>query len=384
MTFYRLTMEMGDIPYTEAGQADKGIYKPKYDSQESVLIAILNELKEAEQLFAKGVKFAGDPTPYGGDPVKWRRATNALSLKILMSLSKKADVASLNAKQRFADIVAGDFLLENSTTSYFGLIYSVQNKHPLNGTSDMFTKNTVMSSLLVDSLKAFNDRRIYYYAEPSAAKVASGVNQTNLDAYVGADVAMDYSTLTADHNVKKYSIINKRYLAEVASDPRILLSFAEQQLILAEARVLGWISTKTAKTYYEEGVKSALATIMATKSSYAHNKAIDQAYINSYFTGNAAFKANPAEQLKQIWMQRYFLNYMQDCETSYFEYRRTAFPPFPINASTNLNQNNKNGIPMRWLYPGSETDYNRTNLTNALNAQYEGYDEVNKLMWILK
>jgi hypothetical protein len=83
-------------------------------------------------------------------------------------------------------------------------------------------------------------------------------------------------------------------------------------------------------------------------------------------------------------MQRYILNFMQDAEYSYFEYRRNAYPVFPINPATSLNENNKNGLPLRWLYPGSETDYNRENLIEALNIQYDGYDEVNKVMWLLK
>jgi hypothetical protein len=39
---------------------------------------------------------------------------------------------------------------------------------------------------------------------------------------------------------------------------------------------------------------------------------------------------------------------------------------------------------MRWTYPGSETNYNRENLEAALALQYDGYDEINKLMWLLK
>jgi len=39
---------------------------------------------------------------------------------------------------------------------------------------------------------------------------------------------------------------------------------------------------------------------------------------------------------------------------------------------------------MRWLYPSTETNYNRENLIEALDRQYEGYDEINKLMWLLK
>ena len=195
---------------------------------------------------------------------------------------------------------------------------------------------------------------------------------------------MDYSAMNAGHSANKYSLLNKRYLKEDACEPRMVLTYAEQQLIIAEARVRGWITTGDAKSYYESGVKSALASTMATKAEYAHGKAITQSYIDNYFTGDAAFKTSTNEQLKQIWMQRYILNFMQEAQTSFFEYRRNNYPDFPINPETSLNENNKNGLPMRWLYPSSETNYNRDNLKIALDKQYEGYDEINKLMWLLK
>jgi hypothetical protein len=123
---------------------------------------------------------------------------------------------------------------------------------------------------------------------------------------------------------------------------------------------------------------------MSTKESYAHTMPITQAYIDSYFTGEAAFKATTDEQLKQIWMQTYILRFMQDADFSYFEYRRNKYPEFPINPASSLNENNTSAIPMRCLYPGSETNYNRKNLTEALDRQYDGYDEINKIMWLLK
>lgn len=382
-TFFNLTMEMGDIPYSEANKGLDALYRPKYDTQEEIFKGILDELKTADQYFAKGITFTGDPTPFNGDPVKWRKATNAFALKVLMTLSKKEGVASLNVKSRFAEIVTAGNLMEKST-GFLGLNYSTLNKHPLNSTNDMFTTKTIISSLLMDNLKSLNDYRLYYYAEPSGAQIAAGKTQSDPDAYVGVDVSMDYSTMNADYNANKYSLLNKRYVTEDACEPRMMMTYSEQEFIIAEARVRGWITTGTAQTYYEEGVKSALSYIMATKASYAHGKAIDQAYINGYFTGEAAFKATPEEQLKQIWMQRYILNFMQNAESSYFEYRRNTYPVFPINPATSLNENNKNGIPMRYLYPGSETNYNRENLTEALNRQYDGYDEINKLMWLLK
>ena len=382
-TFYNLTMAMGDVPYKEANMGLEGIYRPKYDTQEEIFKGILDELKAADQYFAKGIAFTGDPTPYNGDPVKWRKATNAFALKVLMTLSKKAEVASLGVKTRFAEIVTAGNLM-GPTTGFLGLNYSTQNKHPLNSTNDMFTTKTVISSLLMNNLKNLNDYRLFYYSEPTGAKITAGKLPSDTAAYVGVDVSMDYSTMNADYNANKYSLLNKRYVTEDACEPRMILTYAEQQLIIAEARVIGWITTGTAQTYYEEGVKSALSAVMATKASYAHGKAIDQAYINGYFTGEAAFKSTTGDQLKQIWMQRYILNFMQIAESSFYEYRRNKYPEFPINPATSLNENNKNGIPMRWLYPSSETNYNRENLTEALDRQYEGYDDINKLMWLLK
>jgi hypothetical protein len=379
--FYKMTMWMGDIPYSEAGKGASGLFEPKYDTQEQVLINILDELKAADQYFADGVKFSGDPTPYEGDPAKWRKAVNAFALKVLMSLSLKENVASLDIKNRFAEIVASGYLMDAST-GYLGLAYSTQNKHPLSA-STMFTPKTIVSTLLINNLKALNDRRLFYYCEPSAAQLSAGKVQSDPAAYVGVDVSMDYDQMNLEFKDNKFSAINLRYLKEDACEPRMVMTFAEQQLILAEAAVRGWISSN-AKTYYEDGVKAALSDIMATKASYAHTKAITQSYIDGYFTGEAAFKSTAEEQLKQIWMQSYILRFMQDADFSYFEYRRNKYPEFPINPASSLNVNNTSAIPMRCLYPGSETNFNRDNLTEALDRQYDGYDEINKIMWILK
>lgn len=380
--FYNLTMQVGDIPYSGAGNGKSGEIEVKYDTQEDVFKGILDDLKAADQFFAQGTTFDGDPTPFNGDPVKWRRASNAFALQVLMSLSKKADVASLNVKGRFADIVAADFLLQPD--SFLGLNYSTTNPHPLSGTNDLFTSRTIVSTLVIDNLKAYDDRRMYYYADPAKAKLAGGLQESDSAAYVGADVSDDYNDITQALNANQYSLLNSRYLKEQASEPRMLLTYAEQQLILAEARILGWITTGTAKDFYESGVKSALVNLMATKASYAHGMPITQSYIGSYFTGEAAFKSTPDEQLHQIWMQKYLLNFMQNSLTAYFEYRRTGYPVFPVNPATSLNENNKNAVPVRWLYPSSETNYNRTNLIEALDRQYGGVDDSNNLMWILK
>ncbi|MBK6977882.1 MAG: SusD/RagB family nutrient-binding outer membrane lipoprotein [Cytophagaceae bacterium] len=85
-----MTLDMGDVPYSEAGKLEEGIRTPKYDKQEDVFKQILVDLKDAEALFAAGKSFNGD-IMFGGNPVKWRRLANAVQLKVLNVLSKKSN-----------------------------------------------------------------------------------------------------------------------------------------------------------------------------------------------------------------------------------------------------------------------------------------------------
>lgn len=381
--FYRLTMQVGDIPYTATGEGAEGNIRPKYDPQEEVLKGILDELKAADGFFAQGVTFDGDPTPYKGDPDKWRRASNAFALRVLLSLSSKADDASLDVKKRFADIVNGGFLLQPNT-GFLGLEYSTINPHPLSGTNDLFTSRTIISKLVTDNLKALDDRRLFYFANPAKSKIAEGLSESDAAAYPGADITLDYNDITANLIADEYPLINSRYLKTQAGDPRVMVSYAGQQLTLAEARVRGWITAGSAKDYYESGVKDALAFYMQADPAFAHGQPITQSYIDGYFTGEAAFKTGTEDQLKQIWLQRYLLNFMQDPVTAFFLHRRTGNPVFPVNPATSLNITDKDAVPVRWLYPGSELNYNKENLIDALDSQYGGVDDINNKMWLIK
>ena len=68
---------------------------------------------------------------------------------------------------------------------------------------------------------------------------------------------------------------------------------------------------------------------------------------------------------------------------SWYEYRRTGYPEFPINPDTNLNEERMK-MPVRFLYPQAETSYNKEQLELALQRQWGGVESVNKVMWVLK
>jgi len=86
---------------------------------------------------------------------KWlffRRIYQFICIESFDEFKQKADIASLNVKSRFAEIVASGQLLE-STTGFLGLNYSTVNVHPMSGTNDLFTSRTDISSLLINNLK---------------------------------------------------------------------------------------------------------------------------------------------------------------------------------------------------------------------------------------
>lgn len=382
--FY-MTIDMGDIPYSEAGLAEAGITKPKYDKQADVFVQILNDLKQAETYFSEGKTFGGD-FMFNGDPVKWRRLANSMQLKVLQTMSKKI---TAEQKARFAAIVAAGNLLTESDN--FQLVYSdnTNASHPFfNGENRRIL--IAPSDLVVDYLKATKDRRLFYFAEPAAAQISAGKTESDFDAYVGGPTTLSADQLAINRTAGKYSLLNKRYVNIRACDPMLQFTFAEQCFILAEAVEEGWISG-SAQTYYETGVKAILKYYMnlttAAPASYLHGMQITQSYIDGYFTGEAAYKIGgaKADRIKQIITQRWLLDFFQGNQLfSYKTFLRTGYPQFPLDPNTSMNPEDKNVAPKRWMYPTNELTTNEENYNKAVQEQFGGFDGINKVPWWLQ
>lgn len=379
---YRLTMMTGDIPCSEANLALDGNRKPKYDTQQEVFNQILDKLKSADELFGQGKNIDGDFI-LGGDVIKWRKATNALRLKILLSLSEKI---TSEQKQLFNEIVQSHILMEDNADN-LRIVYTKTNGtwHPLYNQT-LFNPYTLVSTVVADEMIRLQDRRLFYIAEPAEAEISKGKSESDYEAYVGADPSVAAEELNIGHSNGMYSVINDRYISEQAGDPLLILSYSEQCFIIAEAIELGWTSGNS-RDYYEKGVKAAMQLFASYDENgiYNHGMAIDDEYIAEYLSGNAAYQTSKEERLKQIWMQKYFIKFLQDGTDAYFDFRRTGYPEFPLNPETNMNIDNKNGFPVRWKYPSGEYQTNEENINEALKRQFtNGYDGTNELMWLLK
>lgn len=377
------TLDMGDVPYSEAGKATEGITKPKYDKQADVFAGILSDLQQAESFFAQGVNFDGD-IMYGGRADKWQKLSNALQLKVIQTMSKKV---AEEQKARFAAIVNSGNLLESNDDN-FKLVYS---DNP-NATYPMWNgeerrKYTGVSELVVNSLKELNDRRLFYFAEPAQVKIDEGVEATNFDAYVGAPTEISAEQLALNNASGHYSLLNRRYVEFRDGDPMLYFTYSEQCFIIAEAIEEGWVSGN-AQEYYENGVKAMLEYYMNLNhtSGWVHGMEIDQDYINNYFTGAAAYATGGTKEqrLQQIWLQRWLVDFFQGNGGNYPQFLRTGYPEYPLNPSTSLNPDDPNVYPKRWMYPTDELTKNPENYQKAIDEQFGGYDGINQVPWYLQ
>ena len=207
-------------------------------------------MESAESLFASGAKFEGDPI-YSGDPAKWRKACNAFELKVLMNMQQVADqsdAADLNVKSRFARIASSGNIFAGNDDNFM-LVFSdaAGQQYPLYNNQHMSFYAT--SSYLIEPLKNLNDYRLFYYCSPAVGKTNAGVAASSWDAYPGLDPAGDQSVNNAIHADLMDCKPNQRYLL-LAGEPIIRIGYMEQNFILAEAALRGWINGSAEELYH--------------------------------------------------------------------------------------------------------------------------------------
>jgi hypothetical protein len=384
--FFNSTIRVGDIPYSEALQGDEGAYYPKYDRQKDIFIGLLNELDEADRLFASGASFDGDIL-YRGDPARWRKAVNVLQLRLLISLSNKESDSDLNVRGRFQTTVNSRPLF-TSNADNCQLVYEDRAgmKFPFykeNNNSEQFAQS---SSTVIDMLKELKDRRLFYFARPTSQSISANIPSSEWEAYNGVDPSDTYNDVQAVVAVGQVSRLNLRYFELPACEPHAILSYTEQQFMLAEAAARGWIGGN-AKAYYEEGIRAAMtftAENTPDNPDYHHNMKITESYVEDYLQADGVkFPANADEQIHHIMIQKYLANFLQSPWTSFYECRRTGIPALPVNPLSNLNVP-ADKMPVRWMYPQVEYNINSENVNAAVAAQFNGIDDNNGVIWILQ
>lgn len=372
--FYKLTLTFGDIPFSEALLGEKGTKFPKYDTQESVFEGILNELEKAYTLIEATKSVKGDLI-YSGDLAKWKKLINSYQLKVLLTLSNKQTVGSINVAQRFNEVYQRGDLIESNSDNGQITFYDVAGSRYPQFNSSSYGSGMYMSSTFIDLMKKLQDPRLFVFAQQTASALEKGLAESDFTGYNGGNPIVPYAENEILVQTKNISKIKSRYYLDPTAETNALLSYAEMQFILAEASARGWIAGDTER-FYLQGIKGNFEYYTQYAKGLSHYFSVDsyQAYVAQV---TVAFKGgNLTDQLEQIMTQKYLIMFHQGDWTIYYDQLRTGFPKLVQQAGITP--------PTRWIYPNSEYNRNQANLQQAIDRQFTEGDNIRGLTWWLK
>lgn len=405
--FTKMSFEMGDIPMSEGILGTANI-TPAYDEQKLIFQTAFSLLDSANarlaEVISNGGTIQGD-IYFSNNLSKWQKVINTFRLRLLIQLSKKLNESDLNIQQQFATIVNNPtrYPIMQSADDNLQFVYvNPTNKYPNNPENFGFDALRVnCSATYVGLLTSFHDPRVYVTAEPASALIAGGLSPLDFSAFVGADPGEDLGIMYNKTTSGYYSLLNRyRYYQTFTGEPSIQIGYPEMCFTIGEAINRGWISSGPlggAEEYYKEGIKASMAsynipesgnfTVYFYKSgspgkpNVEYNTYTVNFNFNDYYNQPLVkYAGNNTTGLTQILQQKYLALFRHSGLESYYTWRRTGVPTFTTGPGTG----NSGRIALRFQYPYSERTANIENYQQALDRQYNGNDDINGIMWLLK
>ncbi|MCY4171542.1 MAG: SusD/RagB family nutrient-binding outer membrane lipoprotein [Bacteroidetes bacterium] len=369
--YHRLTDLYGDIPYSEAGKGfTEGISQPIYDPQSEIYADMLDRLEAAANgLSSNFDSFGSGDLIYGGNIEKWRKFANSLMLRLAMRLVK---VDPGNAEAWVRKAIAAGTMESNEDIAY------VPHNDPSgwkNGNGQVFTSdgNMRMSAFFVDWMVNHQDPRLYVYGQSpvggsTPVGLPNGFTTGGTDPVHGIENHsswVDCDSGAEPCGLDVYMVPNDIVKGE--NDPMFFMTYAEVELLKAEAVVRGW-HTGDAATHYANGVRAAMEYLAMYGGS-----AISSDDIDAYLAANPY---NPSEGMRMINEQIWAAVFLNEYE-AYANWRRTGYPELtPVNYPGNVTGGT---IPRRLRYTQSEAVANPENYSAAVSRQ--GPDELTTRIW---
>jgi len=376
--FMILTDSYGDIPYTEGGGGyiDQ-IFFPVYETQESIYPKIIQELTEASAALDPLKKVETADILYVGNISKWKKFGYSLLLRAGMRLSNvNPTLAASTASAAFN----GGVILVNTDNAYIkhDANYTNLNGVMLNGTEK---SNFYLTKPFVDALKNNSDPRLSAIAVRYIGATSGPDQDLKPKSYLAADqigLPMGHNNITAVAQATSdglasfydYSQLDRARMAKTTS-PNFMVTAAQTNLLLAEARLNGWITSGTAVGYFKAGVKEA----MDQMATFDAGSTVSGANRDTYADARELL-FTPGNELKEINYEYWIASFLNGPE-AFANFRRSGFPvltPNPYSGSE---------VPgafiNRLTYPTTEISSNSVNVQAAIADQ--GPDNLATKVW---
>ena len=388
--FMTLVDTYGDVPYTDAGKGYLETLKyPKYDKMAVIYADLYNELKTATAALSASNEYVKSDIFFGGSGTTtpaviaaqtghWKKIGYSLLLRLGMRYSKidAAKAASI-AQEAFA----GGVILSNSDN----VVVTLYNAAVPNGFSNLqrnvSTYFYYLAEPFVNQLKSTSDPRLKYigasYANPAA--ITSTRDTTTANQYgfpVGYD-QVSVLTYPGYRGVKgggqNYTQLNYDVMINLYA-PALFITNSQTQLLLAEAKFRGWItSATTTQQYYEAGVRAAMDEWNLFPGVFS--PAVSVAEKDGYLL-QPSIAYSDANALKLINTQYWICSITNGAE-GFANWRRSGFPVLQPNL---YNNNLSGGFARRMAYPNAEAAQNPDNY-NAAVASMGGDGLTQRVFW---
>ena len=372
--FMVLTDEYGDIPYTEAGDGYITLnFFPEYTPQPDIYTDLIKELTEASAALNPAGKIETSDVLYTGDIGKWKRFGYSLLLRAGMRLSK---VDPARAATVAAAAFAGGVILTNADNA--AVRHDSNNANGFGGTlNSTEAGNYYLAEPFVNYLKNTNDPRLKAIAVRYVGAASSGdqgVGKPSATTDPAQQVGMPVGANTTSPvvgGVGTYFAYSQADRGRIGTQltPVYLVTAAQCQLLLAEARNRGWITSGNEEDYYNAGVRLH----MEQMASYSAASAIDETTITNYLLANPY---DPADALEMINTQYWIASFLNTPE-AFANFRRSGYPDLTPNPASG--QDISGGFIRRLQYPTSEVSVNAANLQTASDRM--GGEKLDTRVW---
>jgi hypothetical protein len=396
VNYQRLVDAFGDIPYSQALQADKGIVSPAYDNAFDIYQDLYAKLDQAIATI-DGAQFplrltkANDPLfgsttsserPIAEQMLDWKKYANTLKLRILIRLSRKTDFASFVSTGYASLNTALGFL---DTDAIVDPGYELNRPNPTWATWGRTVALALSNSSRIPTRFAFG-----FYSGAKIADLIRGeltyVNYpstpTNqLGNEDGAPTVVS-NTVTWASNESTIAGYSGRGVLKGAGMGAPLMLAAESYFLQAEAELDAHDvnAALTMAQLFEAGKEASFRYLLLDENealgfpaSFPNMAAVMTKYnVTDNPTNrlvNIGLATNDDQRREAIITQKYIALNMINSDEAWNEYRRTGYPvstpggaPAVDIASNKSNISSRGDrLPTRVLYPSSEQAYNAAN-----------------------
>ncbi len=361
--FMVLTDTYGDVPYFEAGQGyTTEIITPTYDAQQAIYKDILKELEEASAALTTAQPPIVTDILYGGNVTSWKKLGYSLMLRAAMRHTK-ADPATAETYAKKA--LAGGVFAGNADNSIIRHT-AIYNNYVANHLAAREKTNFYLAAPFVDYLKTNSDPRLpifavrYIGAKGGSEQVSS---RASSDPKVQVGMPMGYNDVTINTTLTQnnlaslwdYTQVNLSTVLKLDA-PEFHITYAQVQLLLAEAAQRGWVPGSAAD-YYQKGIRANLEQMAS------YGATLPEASIKAYIDSQPFVAAKALEQINtQYWVASFL-----DGTEAFANFRRSGFPALTKNPYPGSEV--KGDFIRRMPYPDSEIVVNSAKLNEAIARQ---------------